>query len=574
MSSTPLGGSTAIRSPLLRPLPPAPSPSGGLVDRLLREQQSLTAVERFSRQHDEGALPAQSRYYRHLIPLARPAEGQQYAFEVDLDSCTGCKACVAACHSLNGLEETEIWRTVGLLHGGDAHAPAQRTVTTSCHHCVDPACLNGCPVQAYEKDPVTGIVRHLDDQCIGCQYCTLMCPYDAPKYSKNLGIVRKCDMCSGRLAVGEAPACVQGCPNEAIKIRIVDKQQAIEASEAGTFLPGAPTPEHTIPTTVYKGSRAAPSNLLPADFYGLSPENSHPPLVLLLVLTQLAAGAFAVTALVRWLFSLPATGDTALAHAGFALALGFAALGASVFHLGRPQGAWRAFLGLRTSWMSREALAFAMFAKAGAVYAASLAAARWPGMPGAQVLAAASGALQVATVAFGLLGVACSVMIYVATRRVQWTLAPVGAKFAGTTVLLGAATVLLVSEVAGRWFPEGTGVHGSSGLRTFLLWTVLGASIAKLGLELSVFRHLRDQRHTVLKRVALLMKRDLALVTRGRFLLGVWGGVLLPVGWLSGWFSGFSVALLIFVFSLLGELGERFLFFAAAPPSRMPGSLS
>ena len=56
---------------------------------------------------------------------------------------------------------------------------------------------------AYDKDPETGIVRHLDDQCIGCQYCVLKCPYDVPKYSERLGIVRKCDMCVGRLRAGE-----------------------------------------------------------------------------------------------------------------------------------------------------------------------------------------------------------------------------------------------------------------------------------------------------------------------------------------------------------------------------------
>ena len=73
--------------------------------------------------------------------------------------------------------------------------PYQQTVTTACHHCVEPACLEGCPVLAYEKDAETGIVRHLDDQCIGCQYCVLKCPYDVPKYSAKRGIVRKCDMC-------------------------------------------------------------------------------------------------------------------------------------------------------------------------------------------------------------------------------------------------------------------------------------------------------------------------------------------------------------------------------------------
>ena len=67
----------------------------------------------------------------------------------------------------------------------DRAGPAQQTVTTACHHCLEPACLSGCPVKAYEKNPVTGIVKHLDDQCIGCQYCILMCPYDAPKYKQG-----------------------------------------------------------------------------------------------------------------------------------------------------------------------------------------------------------------------------------------------------------------------------------------------------------------------------------------------------------------------------------------------------
>jgi len=177
-----------------------------LVDDLLGEQQLLTPIGRFSLKRENGSLPAQAKYYRELIPLTLPAAGQQYAFAVDLDACTGCKACVTACHSLNGLDEGETWRDVGTLFGGTGAEPVQQTVTTACHHCLDPACMNGCPVNAYDKDPVTGIVRHLDDQCIGCQYCILKCPYDVPKYSKKRGIVRKCDMCSGRLAAGEAPA--------------------------------------------------------------------------------------------------------------------------------------------------------------------------------------------------------------------------------------------------------------------------------------------------------------------------------------------------------------------------------
>src|SRR6185503_1977064 len=152
------------------------------IDRYLAAQAELTAVERFAQRHEADLLPRQARYYRDLIPLAEPGPGQQYGFEVDLDACTGCKACVAACHSLNGLDDDESWRTVSLLRSTDG-APFQQTVTAACHHCLDPACLRGCPVDAYEKDPVTGIVRHLDDQCIGCSYCTLTCPYEVPSFN-------------------------------------------------------------------------------------------------------------------------------------------------------------------------------------------------------------------------------------------------------------------------------------------------------------------------------------------------------------------------------------------------------
>ena len=197
--------------------------------------------------------------YRSLLPATPPGPGQQYAFEVDLDRCSGCKACVVACHTLNGLDETETWRDVGLLIGGSRSAPVMQHVTAACHHCLEPACMIACPVNAYEKDPVTGIVKHLDDQCFGCQYCTLACPYDVPKYHPGKGIVRKCDMCSSRLAVGEPPACVQACPHEAIAIRVVDQQQVVEDAEAAVFLPAAPDPQITLPTTTYKTRRAVPA---------------------------------------------------------------------------------------------------------------------------------------------------------------------------------------------------------------------------------------------------------------------------------------------------------------------------
>jgi Fe-S-cluster-containing dehydrogenase component/DMSO reductase anchor subunit len=536
------------------------------VAALLDAQQTLTAVERFSQRHDEQETPVHAQYYRDLIPLTHPKPGEQYAFEVDLDRCTGCKACVTACHSQNGLDEDEVWRTVGLLHGGRADAPAQQTVTTSCHHCVEPACMLGCPTQAYEKDPVTGIVKHLDDQCFGCQYCTLMCPYDAPKYNKSRGIVRKCDMCSSRLSHGEAPACVEACPNGAIAIRIVDRPSIVEASEALHFLPGAPTPEHTLPSTRYKTQKPVPSNMLPADFYTTSPEHSHPPLVVMLTLTQLSVGAF-VLGLVAERVAQGPTGSP-LAEAVFACALAFLALGASVFHLGRPLLAWRAVLGLRTSWLSREALAFGLFAKLGVLYAASVAAPLLPAFPGKELLASLASPLHRAAALVGLAGVFCSVMVYVATKREQWSAAHTGFKFFGTTVLLGGASVVVVSAFT---LPA-RAVPGSASL----MWLVFGAAAVKLCFEVQELSNARNLRQSALKRMAIVMLGDLRNATVLRFALLLAGGLLLPLLIATQHFDAAALrpaALATWLLLVAAELTERYLFFRAAPASRMPGGL-
>ena len=557
----------AIRSPLLRLAAPTDNPPSKvrlLLDRVLDEQQQLTAVERFSRHHDQqaDAPPAQGRYYRDLIPLGRPGPGQQYSFEVDLDACTGCKACVAACHSLNGLDEGEVWRTVGLLHGGTADAPVQQTVTTSCHHCVDPACMRGCPVKAYEKDPVTGIVRHLDDQCIGCQYCTLMCPYDAPKYSASRGIVRKCDMCSDRLAVGEAPACVQACPNQAIRIRISDQGHAVQASEAGVFLPGAPAPDHTMPTTVYRTERAAPPNLLPADFYSVSPEHGHLPLAVMLVLTQLAVGAFVTNVIKGRLLGHGAT--LGALEAAVALGLALLAIGAATLHLGRPQFAFRAVLGFATSWMSREIAAFGLFAGSAAAYAASLLATRWP-LPILLLLARWRDVFEWAAIGSGAAGVISSVMIYAATRRAQWRGTPTAFKFNATTVLLGAAAALVVDA--------GMGVGGRAA--PILLAIVGIVSTTKIAFELSALRHLRSRQQTPDKRVALLLVGALRPPAVARLLIGGMAGMVLPLVFVRmGGGPSVVGAALMAAGLIAGELLERSLFFRSAPPSRMPGALN
>lgn len=572
--------SAAVHLPLATGSPGSSRPQRRLplLEQYLRDQQDLSAAERFARRHAEDLDVPKARTCRDLIPLTKPSRGQQYAFSVNLDQCSGCKACVTACHSLNGLDEGETWRSVGLLHGGTAKDPVRQTVTTACHHCVEPACMSGCPVGAYEKSPTTGIVKHLDDQCIGCQYCTFTCPYDAPKYNASLGIVRKCDMCSDRLAVGEAPACVAACPSEAIAITIIDPREAIEDAQGDAFLPGAPSPGITIPTTRYNSEKTLPRNLLPADFYAVAPSHQHTPLVLMLVLTQLSVGALCVEGLAGGF--LPPSVALLLRplHTAVAVALGLLAMASSIFHLGRPLYAFRAILGLRTSWMSREILAFGLFAPLAVVYAALSSGSRLMGLiplaPNViQGLHTVVGGMVTAT---GLAGVTCSVLLYHVTRRPWWSASRVGFKFAMTTVVLGLATTIGTFAAAASIFGGAAGTASIAPFTGAATRFLAMAAAIKLAFEFLHFAHLRDRRLTPLKRTAILMRRELGTYTFWRFFLGIVGGILLPLVWplLADAHVAGAALFLSFAMVLAGELLERTLFFAAASSPGMPGGIS
>jgi Fe-S-cluster-containing dehydrogenase component/DMSO reductase anchor subunit len=551
-----------------------------ILQLLAEQQQPLSAVDEFARSMPHRATPDGSRYVR-LLPASPPATGEQYGFEVDLDRCSGCKSCVTACHSLNGLDAGETWREVGLLVGGPATDPFMQHVTAACHHCLDPACLTACPVNAYEKDPLTGIVRHLDDQCFGCQYCTLACPYDVPKYHPGMGIVRKCDMCGTRLAVNEAPACVQACPHEAIAIRVVDTRQVRADAETGQFLPAAPRPDWTYPTTTYKTRRVIPRDTLPADYHSVSPQHPHWPLIIMLVLTQLSVGGFLV-GLGMELWLEPVLRDTLGPwHATISLGFGLLAVSASIFHLGRPQYAYRAILGLGHSWLSREILAFGLFAGLAVVYASWIWMTRATAATVDHEFTRRTLALLVAGA--GLSGVASSVMIYAVTKREYWSVPRCGTKFILTTIILGLAGCWLSLAVAAL-MNIGTSFRDiARDMSAQLCGAIMIGTALKLLVEAAIFRHLLYRRWTSLKRTAHLLAGVLSKTVLARFSCGFLGGIVMPAllydvvrspshdgG--SPLLQAIAVAIL-FLACLAGELLERYLFFAAVAAPRMPKGL-
>ena len=574
--------------------------SPDFISELLRQQQSLTAVERFSSLQDRGAQdrgalaesvePAQAKYYRSLLPASPPGPGQQFAFQVDLDKCSGCKACVVACHTMNGLEEGEAWRRVGTVLATSPQAGIQH-VTTACHHCVDPGCLNGCPVKAYDKDPVTGIVRHLDDQCIGCKYCTMMCPYEVPKYNERLGIVRKCDMCHQRLSNGEAPACVQACPNEAIAITVVSTLVACD--DESRLAPGAPLSVITQPTTIYQTSyqtsrEAVFSSSLPQDFEIDEVADSHWPLAVLLVTTQASVGLIAferISALTAWGLGHSLTPSFSLAAGMLALLVAGVGLNLGALHLGQPLRAWRVFLGLRTSWLSREAIVLGKYVGllAAAVTMFILNVYR-DTIPQALVDLSdgwvpgwlPSAMLSVAFIA-GATGLYCSAMIYVVTRRALWRASRTFAAFGGSTLVGGLA--LFVPLLL--WFE-------SSRFAIAFAATALCVSIVvKIAWEfqLRASTSVRGDAYDVRSRRLLAgpLKRWSAL----RFLMALTGFALtgialigialaaMAIGPDRGQTSMLALAASSIAAVLLigGELMERLIYFSSVVCDRMPGTM-
>ena len=226
------------------------------------------------------------------MPNRAPAPGEQYRFHVDMGKCIACKCCVVACNEQNGNPATINWRRVEEIEGGWFPMTMRASLSMGCNHCLEPTCLQGCPVDAYSKDPATGIVRHSADACIGCQYCTWNCSYGVPQYNPERGVVSKCDMCHGRLSIGQTPACVSACPEGAIAIEIVNVTKWRESIETSPSNAGLPKNDGSLSTTRVTLPKSLPPNATPVGVTNVVPEHPHWPLVVMTVLTQLAVGAF------------------------------------------------------------------------------------------------------------------------------------------------------------------------------------------------------------------------------------------------------------------------------------------
>ncbi len=185
----------------------------------------------------------------------------RWGMAIDLDRCTGCGACMAACHQENNLAAVGRDETVDASRGfhwlrilpeieDSALDPKVRNVPVLCVQCDKPPCVRVCPVHAtYLSEE--GIVGQIYSRCIGCRYCMAACPYNAKVFNwyeprwpgdskrkanpdvslRGKGVVEKCTFCHHRIirakeevrAEGRelrdgdvTTACAESCPARAI----------------------------------------------------------------------------------------------------------------------------------------------------------------------------------------------------------------------------------------------------------------------------------------------------------------------------------------------------------------------
>lgn len=94
-------------------------------------------------------------------------------------------------------------------------------VPLQCRHCEDAPCIAVCPTGALSRESDESPVLVNGDLCIGCRSCILACPFGVISLGEGDQAIIKCDLCVERLAAGQLPACVAGCPTGALSFREV-----------------------------------------------------------------------------------------------------------------------------------------------------------------------------------------------------------------------------------------------------------------------------------------------------------------------------------------------------------------
>ena len=184
----------------------------------------------------------------------------RWGMAVDLDRCTGCEACVTACHAENNVSiagavqaergRAKHWIRVERYWEGEFPDVRMKFQPVLCQQCEDAPCEPVCPTYASHHTE-EGLNAQVYNRCFGTRYCANACFYnvrffnwDNPQWDKPLhlqlnpdvsvreaGVMEKCTFCIQRINKGKidaeaegrplkdgdiTPACVQSCTANAL----------------------------------------------------------------------------------------------------------------------------------------------------------------------------------------------------------------------------------------------------------------------------------------------------------------------------------------------------------------------